>query len=89
MIPSLTLTQWGGVALIAAGLLWWLAPQAISRVRALLPVTRPSVGDSLSTRMDRLAQVQADLEDRGHDDEAEMAGSWYAMLRDPIKEDKP
>ena len=38
----------------------------------------------LSERMARLAQLQTDLEQRGHSAESETAGTWYALMRDPV-----
>lgn len=97
MIAALTLTatQLAGLAMIVAGAAWWLAPGLIGKartaVRSLWPVAPAAEpappldpASALLDRMGRLAQLQADLELRGHITEAEFAGTWYALLRDPV-----
>lgn len=89
---TLTPMQWGGAALLVVGILWWLGPTAVAKIRSWWPVTSTEDIDpteGIVERMARLSRVQSDLEARGHNDESEMAGMWYAMLRDPVAEDKP
>jgi len=83
--------QWGGAALLIVGVLWWLGPTAVAKIRSWWPTSEPLACDpteGIVERMARLSRVQSDLEARGHNDESEMAGTWYSMLRDPV-EDKP
>lgn len=83
---NLTPIQWLGIALMVAGALVYAWP----RIRELIPTrttgTATDTMDDLLDRMGRLAALQADLEARGHADEADMAGTWYALLRDPIRD---
>jgi len=84
---SLQPLQWAGVALIVAGLIVYAWP----RLKAMLPSV-PDMpdffddDDDVLDRMARLDQLQADLEARGCRDEAELAGTWYALLRNPVQE---
>jgi hypothetical protein len=83
---ALTPLQWLGIAIMAVGALVYAWP----RIRALIPArtSQPAADtmDDLLDRMGRLAALQADLEARGHTDEADMAGSWYSLLRDPVRD---
>ena len=84
---SLTPLQWLGIAMMVAGALVYAWP----RILALMPVrtSEPAADtmDDLLARMGRLAALQADLEARGHASQAFDAGSWYSLLRDPIREE--
>ena len=82
---DLSPTQLAGGALVAAGIIWWLAPQLWTRLKAVLPDKLPDfTPDPMTnrlTRLQRLSEVQDDLEARGHVDEAKTAGGWYDLLR--------
>ena len=88
----MTQLQWLGVALIAAGLIWWLVPEAIATLRSWRPTTPSVASEPIATLMDRMARIallQSDLEARGHTEEAEIAGTWFALMRDPIQQEAP
>ncbi len=81
--------QWGGVALVAAGVIWWLFPPAWRLLKAILPNRLPDIlpepEESRLDRMARLAAIQDDLEARGCVEEAKTAGEWYPLLRKEVE----
>jgi hypothetical protein len=79
---ALTPLQWLGIAIMLAGAMVYAWP----KILAMLPMRSADTMDDLLDRMGRLAALQADLEARGHTDEADMAGSWYSLLRDPVRD---
>ena len=85
--------QWVGIALLAAGIVAMFGRQAIATVKSCFPKSKPvlvsAATEPLMDRMACLAALQTYLEQRGHRDEAEMAGGWYALLRDPLSEEAP
>jgi len=86
--------QWLGIAMMVAGALVYAWP----RIRAMFPTSLqvddllsdgahgPDVIAELMDRMEFIARLQEQLEARGHLEEAKIAGTWYALLRDPIRD---
>lgn len=91
-MTALTPLQWAGVALLAVGAVWWLAPSVVAWIASRRRVVSLDIFDdaeALADRMARLAQLQTDLEARGHGKEADLAGGWYSLMRDPIQQEAP
>jgi len=84
---SLQPLQWAGIALLVIGMIIYMWP----RIKDMLPDVpdMPDLfdgDDDVLDRMARLDRLQADLEARGCKDEADLAGTWYALLRQPVQE---
>jgi len=86
----MSLYQWIGAALVAAGAISLVAPSLWRQVRSWLPDFRKAsepepaiywfgVLDSLQTR----------LEDLGHEKQAEQLNHLYPLLRHPAAEEVP
>jgi hypothetical protein len=89
-MPTLTYLQWVGAALIIGCIAnYFFGPPFVAWIRSwrsTAPAAASDPAEGLADRMGRLAQLQTDLEQRGHELEAEAAGEWYSLLRDPIKQ---
>lgn len=91
-MPDLSAIQWAGLALVAAGLLWWLAPQIRERLKSLLPAAtatdplgpddeQPAEADEFVALCWRLDAIQRRLEDLGHEEMARLLDEVYGAMR--------
>ena len=85
----MSLYQWIGAALVAAGAVSLVAPSLWQRIRSWLAGRRTTSQQPATYWFGVLDSLQTRLEDLGHEKQAEQLNHLYPLLRHPADEEVP